>query len=306
MAFFHEMEKEIQESAVLSETPPFPRRFMLEPTNACNLACVFCSHSRSRLPVCRLPMGKVERILSDAYRGGAREVGFYRCGEPLLHRGLAGMLRMAKDIGYEYIYITSNGVLMTRERLEELIACGLNSLKISINAGDRESYRRIHGVDAFETVKKNLLDCIDLRHRSEERSGAFQRLFVSCIYVDEIDSAASGFKREIQSGLDDFILKKAGKYNDSRRETGCVRMQPFTTFGITSGGLLSACCVDHDNDLVVSNLENETIVEAWRNPAFRELRRRFLAKDLAGLLCGNCLSDSAEPVRPLAQVIKPC
>ena len=46
-----------------------------------------------------------------AYELGTREVGMYATGEPFIVPELASYIKLAKDIGYTYVYLTSNGAL---------------------------------------------------------------------------------------------------------------------------------------------------------------------------------------------------
>ena len=63
---------------------------------------------------------------------------------------------MRKQKGYEYVYITSNGALAEPERMKKAIDAGVDSIKFSINAVEREAYKLIHGRDELEAVLKNL------------------------------------------------------------------------------------------------------------------------------------------------------
>ena len=95
-------------------------------------------------------------ILQQAYDLGTREVGFYATGEPFLVNELPEYIKRAKEIGYTYVYLTSNGALATPEKIRAVIDSGLDSIKFSINAPERKMYEFIHGRDDFETVLEHL------------------------------------------------------------------------------------------------------------------------------------------------------
>jgi len=78
----------------------------------------------------------VESALRQAYELGTREVGFYATGEPFIVKELPEYIKMAKDIGYTYTYLTSNGSLAIPEKIRAVIDAGLDSIKFSINAPD--------------------------------------------------------------------------------------------------------------------------------------------------------------------------
>ena len=94
----------------------FPLVTMLEPLEACNLACVGCGRIREYTDVLdrRMP---VEECL-QAVRVSDAPIVSISGGEPLLHRDIGDIARaIAGD--RRYMYLCTNGLLL-RERLDEL------------------------------------------------------------------------------------------------------------------------------------------------------------------------------------------
>ena len=98
-------------------------------------------------------------------------------GEPLLYRELPELVAYSKKLGYGYAFITTNGSRATDELLAQLFEAGLDSIKFSINAGTRETYKKIHGADDFENAISALK--YSFRYRAENKK-AF-KIFVSCV-----------------------------------------------------------------------------------------------------------------------------
>ncbi len=93
----------------------------------------------------------------EAYQEGFRGVGYYSTGEPFVSPNLAGeYVRWAKEIGYDYVYITTNGGAVEFDKIKEVIDAGLDSIKFSINGTNRENYILVHGRDDFDRVIQNL------------------------------------------------------------------------------------------------------------------------------------------------------
>ena len=102
--------------------PPFPKsNFLMELSNACNHACIFCAHQKMRRKVGKIDKNLAFDILQQAYDLGTREVGFYATGEPFLVPDLPEYIKKAKDIGYTYVYLTSNGSLATPEKIRAVM-----------------------------------------------------------------------------------------------------------------------------------------------------------------------------------------
>ena len=77
--------------------PPFPyTNFLIELSNACNHACIFCTHQKMKRPVGKIEPKMVSSVLRQAYDLGSREVGFYSTGEPFIVNELPSILKRRK------------------------------------------------------------------------------------------------------------------------------------------------------------------------------------------------------------------
>jgi MoaA/NifB/PqqE/SkfB family radical SAM enzyme len=118
-------------------------------TNACNAACDFCNFARGKVRrgnLRWLDADQFAQALTILYKRGIRYVSFFG-GEPLLHRRLADLVRMAVDVGMGPALIT-NGWLLS-EQLDRLAGAGLKTIYISIDApalGIHESNRGLKGL----------------------------------------------------------------------------------------------------------------------------------------------------------------
>ena len=77
---------------------PLPPHLYIEPTNACQLACVMCPRDQSRKPVGFLEFTLFEKIVSDSLAHGTRRrIVLHKDGEPLLHPELPRMIAYLKE-----------------------------------------------------------------------------------------------------------------------------------------------------------------------------------------------------------------
>ena len=156
--------------------PSFPREVFFDLNNTCNSRCFFCSNSKIAKPA-YLDKKLSFKLLRDFFECGAREIAFHATGEPFLRRDLAEFVQEAKHIGYNYIFLDSNGILATAKRAQPVLEAGLDSIKFSINAGTRQSYKKVHGVDHFNQVIKN----IQWFHKFRIKSKLPFRIYVSMV-----------------------------------------------------------------------------------------------------------------------------
>ena len=98
-----------------SLTPPFPKEFLIDITSLCNHTCTFCSN-RKMANKKNADNNLVYKVLDDARKEGSTSVGLYATGEPFLNKNLEDYIKYAKKIGYEYVYITTNGAACTQKK----------------------------------------------------------------------------------------------------------------------------------------------------------------------------------------------
>jgi hypothetical protein len=105
-----------------------PRLVLFGITNACNLACTFCSRDREARS--EWTVDSAFDVLSGLARAGTLEVAFGG-GEPLAFRGFDELvLRLARETPLA-IHFTTNGTLLTDERLARL-APHLGEVRVSL------------------------------------------------------------------------------------------------------------------------------------------------------------------------------
>jgi len=289
-----------QEAAVLSETPPFPRNLMLELSNACNHACSFCYNARMRRRRGLADSALVRRVLAEAHELGAREVGFATTGEALVHKRLLDHVAAAKQIGYDYTYFSTNGGLLTPELVDRIPDSGLDSIKFSINAGTAANYATVHGRDEFDHVVA-MVRLLDRRRRATDRP---LKLLVTSILTPENASEGPRLEEALGDAVDEIAFFPAtgavGPTNGSLAPLPCPMV--FNRAHVSWEGYLTACCVDYEGHLVTADLNTTPLAEAWRNEAFRALRRRHMDEKLEGTLCHVCVTREEIPYAPLTTI----
>jgi MoaA/NifB/PqqE/SkfB family radical SAM enzyme len=135
-----------------AETPPVC--LYLEVTNRCNLLCETCPRTFEALePPADMSWALFTRIV-DQIPDIARVV-LHGVGEPMLVRELPRMIRYLKDRA-TYVLFNTNGTLMQPKRFQELIDTGLDELRVSLDAADRETYAKVRGKDFFNRIVRDV------------------------------------------------------------------------------------------------------------------------------------------------------
>ena len=295
------------QGAVLQQAPPFPRAVLFEVANMCNHKCTFCAYTKMTRTHRSIDPALFNSIAQQCFDLGAREVGLHGASEPLMCKQLADHIATCKSIGYEYIYFTTNGTLGTPEKWKSYIDAGLDSVKFSINAGNAETYRTIHGRDDFQKA----IDSVTFV--TEYRKTLGRPLYVAVSFV-EVPQNAETFE-ELKSRVAHLVdeVYHAVAYNQSGQMSELnvsktipeICHIPFNQVNITREGYLRACCNDYQNMLVMEDLSKVPVKDAWEGQHARDLRRRHLTGDLHGSLCHNCIHGCNEPVKALRGDLAP-
>ena len=248
------------------------------------------------------------KIIEDSRKGGAEELALSSTGEPLINRNLEKYASYAKSIGYTYVFFNTNGLLLDRKRSECIISSGVDSVKISINAGKR-NYLDIHGVDAYEKVLQNMKDFDDVRKSVDSTC----KLYVSYISTRATEAEIYEVKQAVSNYTDDFIHMAANNRGglvgafDTELYVGGDEYsflypcsQIFNNLYVTADGYLDACCQDFDRKMIIADLNSISALDAWNGKTFTDFRKRYLTKELKGTLCMSCLGwDTSEKTMPL-------
>ncbi len=289
------------ENAVLSEAPPVPNSMLVEVANICNHKCAFCAYPLMTRPSQVIDPKFFKNIATQAYELGVREVGLHGGSEPLACKQLEDHIATCRDLGFSYIYFSTNGSLGDEKRFKAVMDSGIHSIKFSINGGDRETYKKIHGRDHFEKALKNLAFV------SEYRKSCPQEIRLSVSFIEVLENAASlpALQKAVTHLVDEVFHVPA-----SNQSGQMLNLQispaipdtcqiPFNQVNITQEGYLRGCCNDYQNVLAMVDLNEISLKEAWAGEYFRSFRRRHLAGDLEGTLCHNCIHGGNDPAIPL-------
>ena len=251
--------------------------------------------------------GLFTRIMQEAYDAGTREAGLFYINEPFSVSWLPDAIAECREIGYPYIFVTTNGSVATPPRVEAAMRAGLDSLKFSLNFYDAQQLVDVAKVAprTFDRVIYHVKKAYEIR----ERNGYKTKLYASSIAFDgEQCKKMQAVVNEILPYVDEHYwlplygmsgaAKAAGwkpkpgnpgRLDNMRTETlPCWAV--FSEAHVTADGMLAACCFGTglDGDLAMADLKSTSFADAWNSAAFRTLRKAHLNKDVSGTACAEC------------------
>jgi len=289
---------------------PAPKSVKIELTGKCNFACSFCARSDVLRPQQEMKQELFERLAKEMREAGVEELGLFYLGESFMVKWLPEAIQYAKDIGFPYVFLTTNGSLAFPDRVEACMKAGLDSLKFSYNYADGEQLHEIARVKEkfFSTIQSNIKDAWKIRETGGYQCG----LYASYIEYDgEQGERMAKAVEEIRPYVDEvYALPLYNQANlvtfreeakgwkpiaGNRGRVGALReplpcWAAFTEGHITSDGKLSACCFDHDGRFHMGDLNTTPFMEAWNSKVFQDLREAHLKKDVTGTACERCVA----------------
>ena len=150
----------------------FPKQYpyldwiQVEISSHCNASCIYCPHSVFRANwQSRFLSLEAFGNLTRAF-AGTHLVYLQGWGEPFTHPQFFEMLQIAKDAGCK-VGTTTNGMLLDRETIEQMVDCELDVIGFSLAGVDEKNDRIRKG-----TSIKKVLECMAQIHRAKARYGA--------------------------------------------------------------------------------------------------------------------------------------
>jgi MoaA/NifB/PqqE/SkfB family radical SAM enzyme len=126
----------------------------IETTNRCNLLCKTCPRTFEDLePPADMSWQLFTRIV-DQFPQIARVV-LHGVGEPMMVKQLPRMVRYLKDRG-TYVLFNTNGTLLTERKGRDLVAAGLDELRVSLDAAEPEAFHAVRGKNMFGRIVRNV------------------------------------------------------------------------------------------------------------------------------------------------------
>ena len=122
------------------------RKLYIEPTTKCNLNCKMCfRHTWFDEPICDLSLDDYRTVIATMPKS-VETIFFGGMGEPLFHRDILEMIRLAAETGAE-VELLTNGTLLTEKMIHGILDAGLTRLWISID--DLETDSSINAANSF-------------------------------------------------------------------------------------------------------------------------------------------------------------
>lgn len=267
------------------------RKVYLEISNICNLSCAFCpGTSRPKRAMTENDMG----ILLPKLRPYTDFLYFHLMGEPLCHPKLGTFLELAHSHGFKVI-LTTNGTLLSKQQELLLSSPGLHKVNISLHAFEAN--------DLSMPFATYLRGCFDFGKAAEGQKLISYRLWnhggqdamndeILRILEDYFPKPWVTERHGIRIGNRVF-LEHGDKFDwpdltalDGGEGVFCHGLRD--QIGILADGTVVPCCLDHEGDIALGNLFEQSMEEILESPRAKAIYDGFSHRKAAEELCRKC------------------
>ena len=290
---------------------PAPKSVKIELTARCDFKCFFCASAQRLREKADMQLDEFTRLAYEMRDAGVEELGLFYLGESFILRDLCEYVRIAKhEIGYPYLFLTTNGLKATPDRIKEVMEAGLDSLKFSFNWADHEQFSEVTGMPGrlHHEVVENIKCAQDIRRETGSKCGVYaSSILYDGAQQERMQAAVDDIKPFVdehywlplynQGALTTDVSQERGfkPIAGNQGRVGALR-QPlpcwsaFTEGHVTFDSRLSACCFDHSSEWEMGDLRTTPFMDAWNSEKFQALRAKHLAQDVSGTPCDNCVA----------------
>lgn len=265
-------------------------RCYLEITNICNLNCKFCPKTKRTKKF----LSKSEfDTLTDRLAGHIKFLYFHLMGEPLLHPNLPEFVSMSRAKGFIPV-ITTNGTLL--EYYKELLLSKPHKVQISIHSHEGndktnpEDYVRKVMTFSKEASQKGIIVVLRLWNQGGYDNNNNQLLQLISQYQPEPwTERYDGWKlcNNLYIEFDKMFEWPDEDHEEySENEVFCYALR--NQIGVLADGTVVPCCLDHEGNIPLGNLFEQSFQEIITSPRARNLLHGFSHHRATESLCRKC------------------
>ena len=230
---------------LLSGGNPSPVLVEVDPSNACNHGCVFCSSSYIHFPESRkldtfsrtiLPLDLMIRTFNEFDNMGVRAVTLTGGGDPTVNPNLKNIIEHTGNNTNLKLGLYSNGVLFEKYDLYESIVNHVTWVRVGVDAGNAEDYATIRQIKSNEW--QMMLDNVQKLIETKKRLNSDITLGVGFVITESTVDQVIGFAETFADFDLDYCQYKTDCVNLQRWEEGYTR--DFSLFDKIKDDLLVA------------------------------------------------------------------
>lgn len=264
----------------------FPKSILIETSSMCQGQCKFCpyNHIRKKEKKFFLDMGRYKELIAEISKYDVKRVSLFNNNEPLLDKRINDFIKFAyENIKDVEITLSTNGILLTMDKLKELKDSGLTTLYVSIPTIDKEDYKKIMGMPCERILKllcsiddEDLIKMIRIavpktKYYNHELMNMLLNRYLICEWDLEYKESW-----KIDNEYNNMI--------DTIQYTGpCDR--PLDQMVINSDGNVIICCRDWNCQNIVGNIYEDCLYNIWHSEKMQQIQEHISRQEYDYIEC---------------------
>lgn len=279
----------------------FPVISGIESTNSCMMKCKMCPRRHMTRPVGFMDVSLFEKIVSQMKYN--KIVSLHHFGDPLLHPRIGELINILHKYHISASF-SCNPQALTDEKIKDILDNQLDHLNISLDGATKETYETLRGGEANYEMA---LDGINRLLKEKLKRGLEKPyIIISIIHMKVTEKEIEDFKKKWtpEAGVNEVQVKPfirwEGAFEDINEmaDDGQLAKQnkqdfpcfwPWSRVVVLWDGRVVPCCYCYDNQLILGDLNKQTINEVWNSQIMESLRQMQINNNLpVGHLCKLC------------------
>lgn len=281
------------------EYSDFPNTVNVELINKCNYKCSMCYTVNHEGEGVSIDFADYKKIIDECEKNRLLTLFIANGSEPLIFKGFRNFLEYATQ-RIPDVAVFTNGLKLDRDTADFLIDSGVTRVNISLDAATRDTYTKIRGGN-LDIIEDNIHYL--LSKKTPEKRPLVRVSF--CVQEENL-TEVNLFKEKWDGKVDSIEFQSLHKFDSlaftqKLDNTNAIELHggdqfcssPSGYIAIWSNGDMSPCCSFFGQKIVLGNIENSSIKEAWLSNLNTKLKEGFqLGK--ACSVCSSCLNQTVD------------
>lgn len=285
-------------SFVLDKYKNIPFSLRIENTNYCNGQCFMCPYPTMKRKKGTMTKELYKKIIDESQELKINYINLHNFGEPLVDKDFVWRVKYAKSKNIKRISTNTNGTLLTKKLAKEIIESGLDELFISVDAATKKSYQKIRIGLNYDQVIKNIKYLVQLKKQS---NSSHPKIILDFLEFNLNKNETQKFIKKWKSIVDSVCISQIHDWSNKKKidigktinnyvefsHSPC--RLPFTEMLVNWDGTVSLCCQDIEGEIILGDVNKESISDIWQNKKYQSIRKAHLNLKTKNLpLCQNC------------------
>lgn len=279
-----------------------PPMITLDVTNVCNLHCIHCPYSeieaKDDFKVTHLPWEYFNKIVDElSGHGQPCLLRFVGDGEPMLHPKLVEMIELAKQRTTCTVNLTTNGTLLSQEKIERLLNANIDIIDVSLDGLSKPVYEAVRKKSSFERVMLNMFGLLETKRKKKTQT----KIMVSFVKQNENQHETEGFihfwapivdtvmVRDLHSALGQIKQLESSTRNSASQQERHPCPHLWKRLVIDSSGRIKFCASDWGDKTMLGHIKTASLKSLWQGQILEDIRDQHLEGTIAdNTACKKC------------------